>query len=887
MKTRILLAGIILFTLNATTLQAQVVRNYGLVYSDNLKGGHAMFGNTIMAIKDNSGNIQTSQMNDFATYSYGATSQYDNNNSNMQFVDVDANIANTAIMNYGDQWKYYSLNNYTASPADISALNWKQAGYSEASNWTNSNTAFGFGETGTNSPVQTNRTTYYLRKSVNITNPELFSYIQLTAQYDDGLVIYVNGTEVGRVNMGSGSVSYSTNASAGREFGGGDYVLNIPTSSFVAGANQIAVEVHQANGGSNTNDLYFNLKLEGVENSANSSSADLTLPAGSNTIKFARLYWGGRIVNSAIQANDINLRTIRIRKGTSGQYFKGVTAVGQVDKSAIDGTSTAYQSYIDLTSFINTNGAGTYTVADIAGSTGSSSGGNFCGWSIVVVYENPNVNYNSVRVYDGFLQVFNGGSATSQSIVLTGLNAPSNPMVSSDAYMSVMAWEGDATLAGSLSNPAGDYILMNTDTLSNAVNPKNNIWNGTISDNGSFVTTKNPDFKNQMGIDIDKMNVGSYIQPNATSITFKFGTESDQYFPSAFAFTMKMKDPVITLDKTVTDALLPQGALQPDEELTYTLSGTNNGTGVAYNVVVTDTLPSSVTYIPGSMQVISCPGITSGFKTDNGGDDIASYASGGGYNYIRFNLGTGATNAAGGQLQPGESYSVSFKVTGPSIPVPVINTARITANSQSNEQFTDDGTAAIAPPSGLPVRFGNFGVVKSGNNALISWTTISEVMNDRFEIERSEDAINYVKVGTVRGQGSSNAPVSYQFTDPIDNVRGSIVYYRLRTVETNNNYAYSKTVALRLNGSIALNNLTVFPNPFTSNIRLSLKSTKESDITINIYAVNGQLAVRRTVQVQPGENIIVLKDLDALGKGMHLVEIVSEEGKMIQQVMKQ
>ena len=113
----------------------------------------------------------------------------------------------------------------------------------------------------------------------------------------------------------------------------------------------------------------------------------------------------------------------------------------------------------------------------------------------MVVYENPAISYNSVRVYDGFLQVYNGGA---QTITLTGLNVPSTPLSSSDAYMSTLTWEGDANLAITTGNPQGDYIKVNNITASAGVNRAANYWNGTISKNGSFITTKNPDFKNQL-----------------------------------------------------------------------------------------------------------------------------------------------------------------------------------------------------------------------------------------------------------------------------------------------------------------------------------------------------------------------------------------------------
>src|SRR5690242_20669214 len=282
----------------------------------------------------------------------------------------------------------------------------------------------------------------------------------------------------------------------------------------------------------------------------NSSSADLVLQAGTNTIKLARLYWGGRVKDSEFDLSSKTNRTIKIRKGTTEAY-SNVTALG-MDKTAISNTSgfSEYQAYADITAFIKNNGAGTYQVGNVPLSVGSvSNGGNHGGWSIVVVYENDNEPYSSVRVYDGFQQVYSYGNPTTTTVTLTGLDVPSGIMAADDAKMGVVAWEGDANLTG-------DFLRINSNTFSNATNASDNPWNGTITDNGKHVTTKNPNYTNQMGIDIDMFNVGSGygILPNANSVTLQFGTEQDQYYPGVFTFSIKMKDPTITLDKTVSDA---------------------------------------------------------------------------------------------------------------------------------------------------------------------------------------------------------------------------------------------------------------------------------------------------------------------------------------------
>lgn len=58
----------------------------------------------------------------------------------------------------------------------------------------------------------------------------------------------------------------------------------------------------------------------------NSSSADLILPAGTNTIRLARLYWGGRAATSAFDMSLPANQTIKIRKGTSGAYQEYLAA---------------------------------------------------------------------------------------------------------------------------------------------------------------------------------------------------------------------------------------------------------------------------------------------------------------------------------------------------------------------------------------------------------------------------------------------------------------------------------------------------------------------------------------------------------------------------------
>jgi len=69
----------------------------------------------------------------------------------------------------------------------------------------------------------------------------------------------------------------------------------------------------------------------------------------------------------------------------------------------------------------------------------------------------------------------------------------------------------------------------------------------------------------------------------------------------------------------------------------------------------------------------------------------------------------------------------------------------------------------------LPVELSAFVAVKEDKETLLTWNTISEVNNERFDIERSSDGVNFRKIGEQKGSGNSNALVSYNFvdTDPL------------------------------------------------------------------------------------------------------------------------
>lgn len=132
-----------------------------------------------------------------------------------------------------------------------------ELGYGDASDGRPENTLLNYGPDANNKYI-----TYYFRKKVVIPDPQAYTNFIIRVMRDDGAVVYINGTEVGRFNMPSGTITYTTLASNAGDDGQVFYEATVPVSAFVPGTNIIAVEVHQSS--STSSDLSFDFELQAI-----------------------------------------------------------------------------------------------------------------------------------------------------------------------------------------------------------------------------------------------------------------------------------------------------------------------------------------------------------------------------------------------------------------------------------------------------------------------------------------------------------------------------------------------------------------------------------------------------------------------------------------------
>ncbi len=160
----------------------------------------------------------------------------------------------------------------------------------------------------------------------------------------------------------------------------------------------------------------------------------------------------------------------------------------------------------------------------------------------------------------------------------------------------------------------------------------------------------------------------------------------------------------------------------------------------------------------------------------------------------------------------------------------------------------------------LPVTLTSF-QARAGNSFIsLYWTTASELNNDYIAVERSADGVEFQEIGRVKGQGTTEQPQDYQFTDaqPLPGIN----YYRLRQVDFDGTMEYHKVVAVdfRPKGAAA-KELTAFPSPATDALQVRLAAPFQTEAIYTITDLQGRVVLRGVFPAQSAQETISIQSL--------------------------
>jgi hypothetical protein len=225
-------------------------------------------------------------------------------------------------------------------------------------------------------------------------------------------------------------------------------------------------------------------------------------------------------------------------------------------------------------------------------------------------------------------------------------------------------------------------------------------------------------------------------------------------------------------------------------------------------------------------------------------------------------------------IDGGYTYPITLKASTPndgSEDIVVTNdftfAARVRVRAIGNVFFNISQNDFTISPNPVPVKWIDFTGQKVRNNAVkLNWT-VNEIDNHHYVVERSIDGVRFSSIGEVEASTLPGNEHSYSFLD--NNPFASKNYYRIKQVDKNGSYSYSKIISVTIDES--LGSWVVYPNPTTDKVNLFCNANY-NNMQIEVYDAIGKLIFSQTKEkANKGEVISV--SLNNLAKGVYSIKI--------------
>tara|TARA_B100000809_G_scaffold265410_1_gene324154 strand:+ start:1139 stop:2497 length:1359 start_codon:yes stop_codon:yes gene_type:complete len=194
-------------------------------------------------------------------------------------------------------------------------------------------------------------------------------------------------------------------------------------------------------------------------------------------------------------------------------------------------------------------------------------------------------------------------------------------------------------------------------------------------------------------------------------------------------------------------------------------------------------------------------------------------------------------------------------------------------SSSSSGAFDVSITTTCSFPI-LPVTLLYFNAENNNSKNNIEWLTLSEINNDYFIVERSENGFDFVELGKIKGNGNLSVSKEYTFVD--DNFKPGINYYRLKQFNYNGTTEIFKVVSILNEAEISV---SIYPNP-TNNI---------INLTIDNYLIQPVLSLHNSL----GQTVLV-KNLPSSDQftvkikqvpGIYYLKLTSIDGSITKKII--
>lgn len=194
-----------------------------------------------------------------------------------------------------------------------------------------------------------------------------------------------------------------------------------------------------------------------------------------------------------------------------------------------------------------------------------------------------------------------------------------------------------------------------------------------------------------------------------------------------------------------------------------------------------------------------------------------------------------------------------------------VGTITTTINTFSPITFGSNNAAMT-----LPVEWVDFHGFAEEENNVLRWTTASEINNDYFIIEKSKDGIQFSNLGMINGKGNYNGLSHYSYKDT--SVTNKINYYRIKQVDYDGQYDYSKVLHIYNHNSLESANISYIAN--TNELVINFGNQTEQNWNILIIDYTGKIVYTNKIYNSSYDQFINF-ELPGLNRGLYLINLKS------------
>ncbi len=188
-------------------------------------------------------------------------------------------------------------------------------------------------------------------------------------------------------------------------------------------------------------------------------------------------------------------------------------------------------------------------------------------------------------------------------------------------------------------------------------------------------------------------------------------------------------------------------------------------------------------------------------------------------------------------------------------------------------------TGIYKEKSTLPLNIISFSATENQNGVQLLWKADNESSVDHYEIERSADGWNFTTISQQKKSANSSGPNSYTYTDIPTAQSSQTLFYRVKQVDMDGHYSYSKTLAIKRN--TLSREVSIYPNPVSDHLYINISGKQNSIAILSVWNAAGVKVISQQLNLAAGNNSFSVNGIERLPEGIYQIHLRLPDGSVI------